>query len=176
MAILGVDDFKSKLTGGGARANMFKVLCNFPGYAQGDVELTSFLCKGAQIPSSVIAPITVPFRGRQLQIAGDRTFEPLSLTVINDVEFNVRNAFERWMNGINQHNANTGISDPTAYQADMVVQQLAKDGTVTKSYDFRGTFPTNLSTIDLSYDSENTIEEFTVELQCQYWEATGVTS
>jgi hypothetical protein len=176
MAILGVDDFKSKLTGGGARANMFKVLCNFPGYAQGDVELTSFLCKGAQIPSSVIAPITVPFRGRQLQIAGDRTFEPLSLTVINDVEFNVRNAFERWMNGINQHNANTGISDPTAYQADMVVQQLAKDGTVTKSYDFRGTFPTNLSTIDLSYDSENTIEEFTVELQVQYWEATDVTS
>ena len=176
MAILGVDDFKSKLTGGGARANMFKVLCNFPGYAQGDVELTSFLCKGAQIPSSVIAPITVPFRGRQLQIAGDRTFEPLTLTVINDVEFNVRNAFERWMNGINQHNANTGISDPTAYQADMVVQQLAKDGTVTKSYDFRGTFPTNLSTIDLNYDSENTIEEFTVELQVQYWEATDVTS
>ena len=176
MAILGVDDFKSKLTGGGARANMFKVLCNFPGYAQGDVELTSFLCKGAQIPSSVIAPITVPFRGRQLQIAGDRTFEPLTLTVINDSAFSIRNAFERWMNGINEHEANTGLADPTAYQADMVVQQLGKDGEVTKSYDFRGTFPTNLSTIDLNYDSENTIEEFTVELQVQYWEADNVTS
>mgnify|MGYP000852608565 CR=1 FL=1 len=176
MAILGVDDFKSKLTGGGARANMFKVICNFPGYAQGDVELTSFLCKGAQLPSSVIAPITIPFRGRQLQIAGDRTFEPLTLTVINDVEFSVRNAFERWMNGINEHQNNTGLTDPTAYQADMTVQQLAKDGTVVKSYDFRGTFPTNLGAIDLSYDSENTIEEFTVELQVQYWEATGVTS
>ena len=176
MAILGVDDFKSKLTGGGARANMFKVICNFPGYAQGDVELTSFLCKGAQLPSSVIAAITIPFRGRQLQIAGDRTFEPLTLTVINDVEFSVRNAFERWMNGINEHQNNTGLTDPTAYQADMTVQQLAKDGTVVKSYDFRGTFPTNLGAIDLSYDSENTIEEFTVELQVQYWEATGVTS
>lgn len=176
MAILGVDDFKSKLTGGGARANMFKVICNFPGYAQGDVELTSFLCKGAQLPSSVIAPITIPFRGRQLQIAGDRTFEPLTLTVINDVEFSVRNAFERWMNGINEHQNNTGLTDPTAYQADMTVQQLAKDGTVVKSYDFRGTFPTNLGAIDLSYDSEITIEEFTVELQVQYWEATGVTS
>ena len=176
MAILGVDDFKSKLTGGGARANMFKVICNFPGYAQGDVELTSFLCKGAQLPSSVIAAITIPFRGRQLQIAGDRTFEPLTLTVINDVEFSVRNAFERWMNGINEHQNNTGLTDPTAYQADMTVQQLAKDGTVVKSYNFRGTFPTNLGAIDLSYDSENTIEEFTVELQVQYWEATGVTS
>ena len=80
MAILGVDDFKSKLTGGGARANMFKVTCNFPSYAQGDVELTSFLCKGAQMPASIIAPIMVPFRGRQLQIAGDRTFEPWSIT------------------------------------------------------------------------------------------------
>ena len=176
MAILGVDDFKSKLTGGGARANMFKVLCNFPGYAQGNVELTSFLCKGAQIPSSVIAPITVPFRGRQLQIAGDRTFEPLTLTVINDVEFEVRNAFERWMNGINEHENNTGLSDPTEYQADLVVQQLAKDGRVTKTYDFLGCFPTNLSTIYLSYDSENTIEEFTVELQVQYWSSGNVTS
>ena len=176
MAILGVDDFKSKLTGGGARANMFKVICNFPGYAQGDVELTSFLCKGAQLPSSVIAAITVPFRGRQLQIAGDRTFEPLTLTVINDSEFVIRNAFERWMNGINEHQNNTGLTDPSAYQADIIVQQLAKDGTVVKSYDFRGTFPTNLSTIDVNYDSENTIEEFTVELQVQYWEATGVTS
>ena len=78
MAILGVDDFKSKLVGGGARANMFKATVNFPSYAQADVELTSFLCKGAQIPSSVIAPIMVPFRGRQLQLAGDRTFEPIS--------------------------------------------------------------------------------------------------
>lgn len=171
MAILGVDDFKSKLVGGGARANMFKVTCNFPSYAQGDVELTSFLCKGAQMPSSVIAPIMVPFRGRQLQIAGDRTFEPWSITIINDVNFEVRGAFERWMNGINNHNENTGLSNPTDYQADMIVEQLNKAGQVTKKYDFRGTFPTNIGAIELSYDSENTIEEFTVELQVQYWES-----
>ena len=171
MAILGVDDFKSKLVGGGARANMFKVTCNFPSYAQGDVELTSFLCKGAQMPASVIAPIMVPFRGRQLQIAGDRTFEPWSVTIINDVNFEVRGAFERWMNGINNHNENTGLSNPTDYQADMIVEQLNKAGQVTKKYDFRGTFPTNIGAIELSYDSENTIEEFTVELQVQYWES-----
>jgi len=171
MAILGVDDFKSKLTGGGARANMFKVTCNFPSYAQGDVELTSFLCKGAQMPASIIAPIMVPFRGRQLQIAGDRTFEPWTVTIINDVNFQVRGAFERWMNGINNHNENTGLSNPTDYQADMIVEQLNKAGDVTKKYDIRGPFPTNISAIDLSYESENQIEEFTVELQVQYWES-----
>lgn len=175
MAILGVDDFKSKLTGGGARSNLFKATVNFPGYAGGDVELTSFLIKAAQLPSSVIAPITIPFRGRQLQIAGDRTFEPWTITVINDSTMSVRNAFERWMNGINQHNNNTGLSNPTDYQADMVVEQLNKAGEVTKRYDFRGTFPTNVSSIDVSYDSENTIEEFTVELQVQYWESNTTT-
>jgi hypothetical protein len=175
MAILGVDDFKSKMIGGGARANLFKATVNFPAYAGGDVELTSFLIKAAQLPASIIAPITVPFRGRQLQIAGDRTFEPWTITVINDVNMETRNAFERWMNGINQHNANTGLSNPTDYQADMIVEQLNKAGEVTKRYDFRGTFPTNISAIDLSYDSENTIEEFTVELQVQYWESGTTT-
>ena len=171
MAILGVDDFKSKLTGGGARANMFKVTCNFPGYAQGDVELTSFLCKCAQLPASIIAPIEVPFRGRKLQIAGDRTFEPWSITIINDSEFVIRDSFERWMNGINQHNQNNGFTDPVEYQADMIVEQLRRDGTVAKRYDFRGTWPSNVSAIDVNYDSENTIEEFTVELQVLYWES-----
>ena len=171
MAILGVDDFKSKLVGGGARSNMFKVTCNFPSYAQDDVELSSFMIKGAQFPSSVVAPIPVLFRGRQLQIAGDRTFEPVSLTVINDTGFEVRNSFERWMNGINEHNNNSGISNPTDYMADMLVEQLNKQGEVTKTYDLRGVFPTNLSTIELSYDNENQIEEFTVEMQVQYWES-----
>lgn len=171
MAILGVDDFKSKLVGGGARSNMFKVTCNFPAYAQGDVELSSFMIKGAQFPSSVVAPVPVLFRGRQLQLAGDRTFEPVSLTVINDTGFEVRNAFERWMNGINEHNNNSGLSNPTDYMADMIVEQLNKQGEVTKTYDLRGVFPTNLSTIELSYDNENQIEEFTVEMQVQYWES-----
>jgi len=171
MAILGVDDFKSKLTGGGARNNLFKATVNFPSYAGGDVELTSFMVKAAQLPASVIAPITLPFRGRQLQIAGDRTFEPWTITVINDTNFAVRNAFERWMNGINQHNANTGLTNPLDYQADMIVEQLDKSGEVTKRYNFRGTFPTNVSAIDVSYDAENALEEFTVELQVQYWES-----
>lgn len=171
MAILGVDDMKAQLLGGGARPNLFKVTMAFPSYVAGDVALASYMCKAASLPASTIASIAVPFRGRNLQVAGDRTFDPWSLTVINDTDFNVRNSFEEWMNGINQHNANTGLTQPSSYMADMIVEQLDKDGTVKKTYNMRGTFPTSLGAIELDYSSENVIEEFTVELQVQYWES-----
>ena len=171
MAILGVDDFKAKLTGGGARPNLFKATINFPAYAGGDSEFTSFMVKGAGLPASVIANIDVPFRGRQLKIAGDRTFEPWTITVINDADMRVRNSFETWMSGINNHVENTGLQNPTDYQADMIVEQLGKDGSVTKTYTLRGAYPTNISQIDLSYDTNDAIEEFTVEINYQYWES-----
>ena len=168
---LRVDDFKAKLKGGGARPNLFRATVNFPAYAGGDVELTSFMCKAAQLPASVMNVIEVPFRGRQLKIAGDRTFEVWSPTIINDTGFEVRNALEKWKNGINGHSANTGITNPVGYQADLLVEQLDKDGSVLKTYNFRGCFPTNLSAIELSYDTVDTLEEFTAEFQVQYWEA-----
>jgi hypothetical protein len=175
MAILGVDDFKAKLIGGGARPNLFKATLNFPGYAAGNVELTSFMCKAAQLPSSIIAPVVVPFRGRQLQIAGDRTFEPWTVTIINDSGMEVRNAMERWMNGINSHSQNTGLANPVDYIADMSVEQLNKAGETTKKYDFRGVWPSNISAIELSYESNDQIEEFTVEFQITYWESNTTT-
>ena len=171
MAILGVDDFKSKLTGGGARANLFKATVNFPGYAGGDVELTSFMCKSAALPSSNITPIVVPFRGRQLKIAGDRTFEPWTVTILNDSSMSIRSAMEAWMNGINQHANNTGLVNPTDYQADLIIEQLNKAGEVTKRYDIRGAFPVNVSEVGLSYDAENSISEFSVSFEYQYWES-----
>jgi hypothetical protein len=175
MAILGVDDFKSKIRGGGARPNLFKVTLNFPGYAGGDVELASFMCKTGQLPASTIAPITVPFRGRQLQMAGDRTFEPWSVTIINDTDFNVRDAMERWMNGMAAHTQNTGLTSVTEYEADMIVEQLNKAGDTIKTYNFVGAFPTNVSAIELAYDANDTIEEFTVEFQIQYWTSNTTT-
>mgnify|MGYP001254715865 FL=1 len=171
MAILGVDDFKSKLRGGGARPNLFKATVNFPAYAGGDVELTSFLCKAAQLPASVMNVVEVPFRGRQLKIAGDRTFETWTTTIINDTDFNVRNAMERWMNGMNAHSANTGLTNPVEYEADLIVEQLDKDGETIKTYQFRGCFPTNIAAIDVNYETVDQIEEFTVEFQVQYWES-----
>jgi hypothetical protein len=164
-----IDNFKAKLTGGGARPNLFKVICNFPAEAEGDAELASFLIKGAGLPASVIAPIEVPYRGRKLKVAGDRTFEPWTITVINDEGFVIRNAFERWMNSINEHLNNVGLINPNDYQTDMTVQQLGKDDSVLKTIDLKGVFPTNLSQIELNYETNDTIEEYTVELQYQYW-------
>ena len=171
MAILGVDDFKAKLRGGGARPNLFKATINFPAYAGGDVETTSFLCEAAQLPGSTITPIVVPFRGRQLKMAGDRTFDTWSPTIINDTDFIIRDSMERWMNGMNAHSANTGLTNVVDYEADLIVDQLDKDGSIIKTYNFRGCFPTAISPIDLSYASESEIERFTVEFQVQYWEA-----
>lgn len=171
MAVLGVDDFKSKLRGGGARPNLFKASLNFPAYAGGDVELSSFLCKTAALPVSEMALVTVPFRGRQLKIAGDRTFANWTVTIINDTDFSVRDAMERWMNGINAHQANTGLSNPVDYEADLSVDQLDRNGDVLKTYNFRGCFPTNVSEIALSYETNDTVEEFTVEFAIQYWES-----
>ena len=175
MAILGVDDFKAKLRGGGARPNLFKATINFPAYAGGDVETTSFLCEAAQLPGSTITPIVVPFRGRQLKMAGDRTFDTWSPTIINDTDFVIRDSMERWMNGMNAHSANTGLTNVVDYEADLLVDQLDKDGSIIKTYNFRGCFPTAVSPIDLSYGSESEIERFTVEFQVQYWEANTTT-
>lgn len=175
MAVLGVDDFKAKLRGGGARPNLFKATINFPGYANGDAELTSFLCETAQLPGSTFGTIVVPFRGRQLKMAGDRTFAPWTVTIINDTDFQVRNSMERWMNGINAHSANTGLSSPIAYEADLFIEQLDRDGTSLKKYTLRGAFPTEVSPIDVSYASNDEIERFTVTFEFQYFD-TDTTS
>ena len=171
MAVLNIDDFKAKLKGGGARPNLFKATINFPAYAQGDVEITSFMCKAAQLPGSIMGIVEVPFRGRILKIAGDRTFETWSPTIINDTDFKVRDSMERWMNGINAHSANTGLVAPADYSADLVVEQLDRDEAVLKRYNFRGCFPTSISAIDLAYETNDIIEEFTVDFQVQYWES-----
>ncbi len=175
MAVLSVDDFKAQLKGGGARPNLFKVTINFPAYADGNSELTSFMCKAAQLPGSTIPSVPVPFRGRVLQVAGDRTFDPWTVTVINDTDFAVRDAMERWSNGINSHSENTGRTNPTDYQADLLVEQLDRDGSVLKRYDLRGAFPTLVSPIELGYETTGTIEEFTVEFAIQYWESNTTT-
>ena len=168
-----ISNFKSKLTGGGARANLFEVVLTFPDVAQPDsavLEKARFLVKGANLPASNVAQIEVPFRGRVLKIAGDRTFDSWTVTVINDTDFAIRSAFERWSNTINRLSDNTGLTNPADYQADAYVYQLDRDGTTLRSYRFFDTFPTQVGPIELSYDAQG-IQEFTVELQVQYWEA-----
>ena len=167
-----ISDFKSKLTGGGARANLFEVVLTFPDLAQPDsavLDKARFLVKAARLPASNIQQIDVAFRGRILKIAGDRTFDSWSITVINDTDFAIRSAFERWMNVINRLSDNTGAVNPADYQADAYVYQLDRDGQSLRAYRFYDTFPTQVGPIELSYDATG-IQEFTVELQVQYLE------
>ena len=168
-----ISNFKSKLTGGGARANLFEVVLTFPDAAkpaQDVLEKARFLVKGANLPASNVAQIEVPFRGRVLKIAGDRTFDSWTVTVINDTDFAIRSAFERWSNTINRLSDNTGLTNPADYQSDAYVYQLDRDGSTLRSYRFYDTFPTQVGPIELSYDAQG-IQEFTVELQVQYYEA-----
>jgi hypothetical protein len=169
-----ITDFKSKLTGGGARPNLFEVILSFPETVKPDnttIDKARFLVKAANLPASNVAPIDVPFRGRILKIAGDRTFDTWTITVINDTDFSIRSAFEKWMNTINKVSDNTGTTNPADYQADAYVYQLDRTGETLRAYHFYDIFPTNISTIDLSYESTDAIEEFTVEMQVQWWEA-----
>ena len=173
-----ISDFKSKLTGGGARANLFEVVLTFPDLAQPPTDVldkSRFLVKAARLPASNIQQIDVPFRGRILKIAGDRTFDSWSITVINDTDFAIRSAFERWMNVINRLSDNTGAVNPADYQADCYVYQLDRDGQSLRSYRFFDTFPTQVGPIELSYEATG-IQEFTVELQVQYLEVIKGTS
>lgn len=174
-----ISDFKSKLSGGGARPNLFEVELAFPsavGVDNDTLQKARFLVKAAALPASTVAPIDVPFRGRILKIAGDRTFETWTIKVINDTDFSIRSAFEKWMNTINRMNDATGLTDPEEYQADAYVYQLSRDGGILRSYRFYDVFPTNITTIDLSYETTDQLEEFDVELQVQWWEASKGTS
>lgn len=175
MALRTISDFKARLKGGGARANLFEVSLGFPRLIGGPTgannDIASFLVKSAALPASNVTPIDVNFRGRTLKVAGDRTFDTWTVTILNDTDFELRSAFENWMNKINNVQTAEGLTDPTSYVSTAYVYQLDRDGSVLRSYKFWDVFPTNVSQIDVSYDSTDTIQEFTVEFQVQWWEA-----
>ena len=176
-----VKDFLSKVKSG-VKPNLFRVKLDWPttlGVNQSDKELASFLCKSAALPASNLGVIDVPFRGRVVKVAGDRTFDTWSVTIINDVDFRLRNLFEAWLQNINAHEDNIAeLINPEeggdGYTKDLVVHQLGRSGeekqdNYVKTYKLWGCFPTQISQIDLAYDSNDQIEEFTVEFQVQYW-------
>ena len=194
--------FHSKLQGGGARPNLFEVqIPNLPDAALNSTpnadwgtdiqENFSIMCKAANLPASNVASIDVPFRGRTLKVAGDRTIDNWTITVINDENFAIRNVMEAWMNSIARLSNNTGATRPEAYMIDAEVHQLGRgysQGTQSgrnsssagdtkvkplKSYKFIDIFPVSVAAIDLSYDSSDTIEEFTVEFAVQSFESLG---
>ena len=183
MASSNVSSFIQRV-GQGVKPNMFMVDVNFPGAlskSADDLETTNIMCKSAALPGSNLGVIEVPFRGRTVKIAGDRTFDTWTVTFFNDKDFKLRAFFEEWANKINTHEANTSElfvpNSSTGYTADLKVKQLEKDDTTTGSilrqYTLFYCFPTNVSQIDLAYDSNDQIEEFTVEWQYSYFKAEG---
>ena len=175
-----ISQFKSQLIGGGARPNLFEVeLTTLPAGIAWPSDNFRYMCKAAQLPASVIANIDIPFRGRIFKVAGDRTIEPWSITVINDEDFRIRKAMEEWVDRIAKLENNLGATDPSAYMVNAKVFQLGRGATVSSStnagdrnavlreYEFIDIFPTSVSSIDLSYDSSDTIEEFVVDFAVQ---------
>ena len=172
-----IDDFKANLIGGGARANQFRVtITPPPGIAIGlDVRRTSFLATATNLPGMVMETVAVPFRGRNIYIAGDRPeFETWTTTFYNDTDFMIRNAMERWNNGINDLRENTGVITPADYQSDLFVEQLDRDDTVLKTYIFKSAYPLTTSIIDLASATVNELETFEVTWRYQHFEASAV--
>jgi len=184
-----LSDFKTALSGGGARPNLFEVGITLPAAAQTavgsqiDAKFT-LLCKATNLPASNVGNIDVPFRGRVFKVAGDRTFDTWQITVINDTDFVIRTFMESWMQHIGQYKDASGVTTPADYMANATVTQLDRNvSTMTassgggiksaKEYKFEDIFPTNISAIDLSFDSSDQIEEFTVEFQVNYWYPVG---
>ena len=172
-----IDDFKANLIGGGARANQYRVTITPPtGITTGlQVRRTSFLVTGSSLPAMTLTPIAIPFRGRSIYIAGDREFgTEWTTTFINDTDFMIRNAMERWSNGINDLADGTGVVVPADYQTDLTVEHLDRDDRVLKSYIFRSAWPTNVTEIALTNEAATAMETFDVTWRYQHFEASGV--
>ena len=185
-----LSQFKSKLIGGGTRPNLFEVsIPTFPSaiseaWAAGDDSengIFKFLCKASVLPASNLGSVEVPFRGRILKVAGDRTFDDWTVTIINDEDFKLRTAFERWSNVMSRLDDATGVTNPSSYMTDGYVQQLGRGATaatgtasegessILRSYKFFDVFPITVGEIALSYDTTDTLEEFDVTFRYQYF-------
>jgi hypothetical protein len=172
-----IADFKAQMLGGGARPNQFRVELSFPSYVTLGVVAgarAQFLCKAAQLPASTIDTLPVLYRGRPVNFAGERTFQPWTVTIYNDTSFGIRNALEQWQSGIQNYNTTNGRTNPTDYQVDLNVHQLDRNGAIIKSYKFVDAFPTAISAVALDYEQQNAIEQFDVEFQYNFFtSATG---
>jgi hypothetical protein len=171
-----VNEFRSQMQGDGARPNLFEVTLPFPAFSSpaNSSQKMKFMCRTAQLPGSTVGIVPVQYFGRELKFAGNRTFADWTVTVINDEDFQIRNSFERWLNGINSHNLNVRnplAFNPAAYTVDASVTQFGKQGNTLKSYKFVGLFPTDVAPIDVDWGANDTIEEFSVTLAYQWWEA-----
>ena len=188
MASSTISQFKSQLRRGGARPNLFEVdITSATGWVNNEAQTEfKFLCKATSMPTQTIGSVDVPFRGRILKVAGDRTFEPWSVTVINDESFDLRETFERWQELINGIESGSGAVTPSEYMGSGTIRQLGRTDIGTRevndkkkgvlyTYNVKDIWPSEIGSIDLSYESSDAIEEFTVTFQVNYMQRGGVT-
>ena len=167
-----ISDFKAQLIGGGARPNQFRVELSFPSYVTaGPVQgvRAQFMCKAAQLPASTIDNIPLQYRGRAVNVAGERTFAPWTISIYNDNDFGIRNAMEQWSNGIQNLTGTDGRVNPRDYQVDLQVHQLDRGGAIVKTYKFIDAYPLEVGAIGLDFDQTNAVEIFDVTFQYNYW-------
>jgi hypothetical protein len=169
-----ISDFKANFSGGGARSNLFQVICLFPIFTiSGSVatQKIQFLCHGAELPKTTLTAHEISFQGRTISVAGERAkYEPMTLDVYNDTDFALRTAFESWADAIQNANSLQGISDPSAYQVELSINQLDRNGNILKSYTLVDCFPTEVGEIKLSFDAGGEqIETFAVAMTYNYW-------
>ena len=167
-----IADFKAQMIGGGARANQFRVELTFPSYVSAGAAVginAQFLCKAATLPASTIENMPVFYRGRQVNFAGERTFAPWAVTVYNDTTFTIRNALEKWSDGVLNHTQTNGRVNPRDYQVDLLVHQLDRNGATVKTYKFVDAYPTEIGPIGVDYETNNQIKTFEVVFTYNYW-------
>jgi len=173
-----INDMKSQLVGGGARQSLFSVQFNNPANGVANIKVP-FMVRTASIPESKLGNITIPYFGRKINLAGDRTFADWTVTVINDEDFLIRNAMEQWSNAINSFEGNLrnfGGASPLLYKSDAVVTQYGKTGNVIRQYTFHGIYPGDVSNIELDWEATDRIEEFRVTFMYDYWDVSGGTT
>ena len=185
-----VNEIRSQLTLGGARSSLFQVTLTNPANGVGDIKVP-FMVRASSIPAATLGVIEVPYFGRKVKMAGNRTFDNWQVTVMNDEDFLVRNAFELWSSYINSHENNLrdasvintlqgnlrgfGAASPLLYKSTASVTQYSKTGAPLREYTFNGIFPIEVSTIDLDWGNTDSIQEFSVTFAYDWWEVGGAT-
>lgn len=173
-----VNEIKSQLAFGGARASHFQVQITNPVNGASDLKVP-FMVQAAALPESTMGVIEVPYFGRKVKIAGDRTFPEWTVTVINDEDFLVRNAMEEWLSAINAHEGNVrqfATSASGEYKSQAQITQFSKTGSILRTYTFNGIFPSNVAPITMDWDTTDDIERFEVTFQYDYWQVTAGTT
>jgi len=173
---MNINEFKGRLRGG-VRSNLFEVVFTYPDsisllpqFGQRD----SVLIKASQLPGATLGNIDVPFMGRQIKIAGDRTFQEWTITVLNDEDFQIRSSLETWMNAINSHQGNIGeVVAPEDYYGTANVIQLDRNGVALQEYVLRDIYPSELSPVELAFDTNDVLQEFQVTIQVNWWDTVG---